>query len=106
MLAQLALSRREINTFLADARLSAETNIHTASELSLLRHSLTDDLSELIPELISTLSNDEPNATLLESTETLHRGLMELQSMKGYIQVIGQALRLRLNSHRAFQKLN
>ena len=102
MPAQLALSRREITAVLADARLSADTNLHTASELSLLRHSLTDDLSELIPELISTLTNDEPNATLLESTETLHRGLKELQSIKGYVQVIGQALRLRLNSHHAF----
>ncbi|KAF7792493.1 hypothetical protein EIP86_003534 [Pleurotus ostreatoroseus] len=73
----------------------AVKHIHTAQELSLLRHSLADELSFLSQELVSTLDGPEGEPTLLEDIETLHRNLKELQSVKGYIQVIEHALKLR-----------
>lgn len=72
-----------------------EEHLHTAQELSLLRHSLADELSFLSQELVSTLSGPEGEPTLLEDIEALHRNLKELQSVKGYIQVIEHALQLR-----------
>jgi hypothetical protein len=41
------------------------------------------------------MSNGEGTATLLEELETLQRSLKELQSVKGYVQVIQHALKLR-----------
>ncbi|GLB36487.1 putative RINT-1 / TIP-1 family protein [Lyophyllum shimeji] len=90
----LALSRSKIDALLADTHVSTETYIHTAQELSLLRHSLTDELAELSQELISTLSDGEGKSTLLEDIETLHRNLKELQSVKSYVQVAEHALKL------------
>ena len=47
-------------------------------------------------ELESALSsNPEDGPTLLEELETLHRSLKELDSVKGYVQVIEHALKLR-----------
>ncbi|KAG6866033.1 hypothetical protein C0991_009442 [Blastosporella zonata] len=92
--AKLSSSWSNITALLADSRVSAESHLHTAQELSLLRHSLTDELSDLSQELISTLSEGEGKSTLLEDIETLHRNLKELQSVKGYVQVIEQALKL------------
>ncbi|KAG6817638.1 hypothetical protein H0H87_006266 [Tephrocybe sp. NHM501043] len=92
---KLELSRSNITALLADTHVSAESHIHTAQELSLLRHSLTDELSELSQSLISTLSEGDGKSTLLEDIETLHRNLKELQSVKGYVQVIEHALILR-----------
>ena len=70
--------------------------MHTAQELALLRHSLADELSFLSGELESALSsNPEDGPTLLEELETLHRSLKELDSVKGYVQVIEHALKLR-----------
>lgn len=70
-------------------------HFHTAQELSLLRHSLTDELSELSNELVSAMSDGERKCTLLEDIETLHRTLKELQSVKGYVQIIQHTLDLR-----------
>ncbi|KNZ79633.1 RAD50-interacting protein 1 [Termitomyces sp. J132] len=91
---KFSLSRSKIATLFVDTRISAGTYIDTAQELSLLRHSLTDDLTELSQESISTLSEGESKSTLLEDIETLHRNLRELQSVKGYVQVIEHTLRL------------
>lgn len=41
------------------------------------------------------MSETESGPTLLEDVETLHRSLKELESVKGYIQVIEHALKLR-----------
>ncbi|KAG6919592.1 hypothetical protein DXG01_004256 [Tephrocybe rancida] len=102
---KLSLSESKITALLADTRVSAESDIHTAQELSLLRHSLTDELSELSQELISTLSEGDGRATLLEDIETLHRNLKELQSVKGYVQVIEHALNLSENSAKQIRSL-
>jgi hypothetical protein len=41
------------------------------------------------------MSEAESGPTLLEDIETLHRNLKELESVKGYVQVIEHALKLR-----------
>lgn len=69
-------------------------HLKAAQDLSLLRHSLADKLSDLSQELVLEYDeNREP--TLLEDLETLHQNLQELQSVKEYVQVIQHALKLR-----------
>ena len=69
-------------------------HLKAAQDLSLLRHSLADKLSDLSQELVLEYDeNREP--TLLEDLETLHQNLQELQSVKEYLQVIQHALKLR-----------
>jgi hypothetical protein len=92
---QLSLSRSSIDSLLVNTQASAEMYYHTAQELSLLRHSLADELSDLSNELVSAMSDGERKSTLLEDIETLHRNLKELQSVKGYVQIIEHGLKLR-----------
>ena len=84
-----------MDALIARTRSTAHEHLHTAQELSLLRHSLADELSYLSAELVSTLSGPEGKPTLLEDIETLHRNLKELQTIKGYVQVIEHALKIR-----------
>ena len=96
VVAQLAQSQTSLNRVIARTRKKATENLHTAQELSLLRHSLADELSFLSGELESSLSaNPDDGPTLLEDLETLHRSLKELDSVKGYVRVIEHALKLR-----------
>ena len=93
--AQLAHSQSNVDAVIAQTRQKATEQLHTAQELSLLRHSLSDELSFLSGELVSSLSGPEEGPTLLEDLEGLHRSLKEPESMKGYVQVIEHALKLR-----------
>ncbi len=93
--AQLAHSQSNVDAVIARTREKATEHLHTAQELSLLRHSLADELSFLSGELVSSLSGPEEGPTLLEDLEALHRSLKELESVKGYVQVIEHALKLR-----------
>lgn len=95
VLAQLAQSQGEVDTLITNTRSATQEHLHTAQELSLLRHSLTDELSFLSQELISSLSGPDGKPTLLEDIETLHRNLKELESVKGYIQVVEHVLKAR-----------
>ena len=70
-------------------------HLETAQNLSLLRHSLADNLSDLSQELLSLKYNEDREPMLLEDLETLHRNLNELQSVKEYVQAIQHALKLR-----------
>jgi hypothetical protein len=70
-------------------------HVHTAQELSLLRHSLTDELAFLNDELLSSLSNRGLGPSLLEDIETQHRNLKELETIKGYVQVVALALQYK-----------
>lgn len=63
-----------------------------AQELSLLRHSLADELGGLSEELTS---GEGEGPTLLEEIESLHRKLKELESVREYVQVIHKALELK-----------
>jgi RAD50-interacting protein 1 len=69
--------------------------LDNAKELSLERHILADELSELNSQLVSVMSDGESQPTLLEDLQTLHRNLKELESVRSYVQVIRHALRLR-----------
>lgn len=93
--AQLAHSQSNVDAVIAQTRQKSTEQLHTAQELSLLRHSLSDELSFLSGELVSSLSGPEEGPTLLEDLEALHRSLKELESVKGYVQVIEHALKLR-----------
>jgi hypothetical protein len=44
------------------------------------------------------MSEAESGSTLLEDIETLHRSLKELESLKSYVQVIKETLKLRFVS--------
>jgi hypothetical protein len=95
VLVQLSLSQLKVDTLVTETRASVEKHIHSAQELSLVRHSLADELLDLSQELVSTMSDGDRQSTLLEDIETLHRSLKELQSVKGYVQIIEHALKLR-----------
>ena len=79
---------------IAQTREQASAQLHTAQELALLLHSLADEFAYLSDELVSSLSGPDEGPTLLEDLEALHRSLKELESVKGYVQVIERALRL------------
>ncbi|KZT06301.1 uncharacterized protein LAESUDRAFT_653786 [Laetiporus sulphureus 93-53] len=91
---QLSQSRQVVNALIVETRASAELQLHTAQEPSLLRHSLSDELSYLSQQLVSSLGDPERKPTLLEDLETLHRSLKEVQSVKGYVQIVQQSLKL------------
>ena len=91
-IAQLAASQQNVDALITHTRESAQGHLHTAQELSLLRHSLTDELSYLSEQLVSSLSDQGGHPTLLEEIETMHRSLKELESVKSYLQVIEHAL--------------
>ncbi|KAA1468489.1 hypothetical protein DENSPDRAFT_833787 [Dentipellis sp. KUC8613] len=92
--ASLSTSRTEIQTLISQSRASAQSHLHTAQELSLLRHSLADELESLTSELVSSMSDSDGRPTLLEDIETMHRNLKELESIKVYVQIVHHALRL------------
>ncbi|KAI0706059.1 RINT-1 family protein [Cytidiella melzeri] len=93
---QFAQSQAEVTDVVARSRKSVEEHLYTAQELSLLRHSITDELTFLSQQLVSSLRGPDEKPTLLEDIETLHRRLKELQSVKGYVHVVEHALRIRL----------
>lgn len=97
--AQLTQSQLGVDALIEETKASTNAHIHHAQELSLLRHSLADELSSLSQELISSVGDPDRRPTLLEDVETLHRNLKELESIKGYVQVIQHALRLRYVPH-------
>ena len=80
---------------LLDTRTQAQAHLQSAQELSLLRHSIVDDSTELSRDLVSDLSLQEKEPTLLEEIETLHRNLKELTSIRSYVQIFEHALSLR-----------
>ena len=69
--------------------------LHSAQELSLLGHSLADELSSLFGQLLTDVSQQNETTTLLEDLEAMHRSLREQESIKAYVQVIHRALQLR-----------
>ncbi|KAF5356120.1 hypothetical protein D9756_004054 [Leucocoprinus leucothites] len=91
---QLSSSNLRIHALITDTRHSVEAQLETSQELSLLRHSLSDELTELASELVSVLHDGNRQHTLLEDVETLHRSLKELESVRDYVQVIQHGLKL------------
>ena len=97
--AQLAQSQQNVDALLAKAHSDAQEHLTAAQGLALMRHSLADELASLSDVLVSAAHNSvdgEPmGPTLLEEIETLHRNLKELQSVKGYVEVVHRARALR-----------
>ena len=81
-----------MSTILSEARLETSAHLHTAQELSLLRHSLADELASLTEGLVSTFSAERSTPTLLEDIETMHRSLKEQENIKAYLETIHRAL--------------
>jgi RAD50-interacting protein 1 len=94
-IAQLADSQPRIDALASESRVLAATHVQSAHELSLRRQSLSDELVFLSRDLVSTYSEGGSKPTILEEVETLHRNLKELESVKGYMQIIEHALKLR-----------
>jgi len=90
------MSQTSVDELIRDTLSSTRRHLATAQELSLARHALTDELSSLSAELVSSL-NPEGRArpTLMEELESLHRSLKELESVRNYVLVIERVLRLR-----------
>ena len=93
--AQLASSQDLVDSITAQTLGDANVYLETAQELGLIRDSLSDELSYLSGELVSSMSGPDRQPTLLEDLETLQRNLKELESVKDYVQVIHRALFLR-----------
>ncbi|KAJ3509803.1 hypothetical protein NLJ89_g5024 [Agrocybe chaxingu] len=90
----LSKSQTHVNEVLDQTRHAVRDHLDEAQQLSLLRHSLNDELSELTKDLVSLEYNDDGEPLLLEDLETLHRNLKELVSVKEYVQVVEHALKL------------
>ncbi|KAI0304653.1 TIP-1 family-domain-containing protein [Russula brevipes] len=90
----MAASNSSIQKLRSEQATSASLRLHSAQELSLLRHSLVDELSSLFAQLLSDHSQPDEPPTLLEDLEAMHRSLREQESIKAYVQVIHRALQL------------
>lgn len=94
---QVQQSRDTTDEQIRQTLVRTREDLASARGLSLARHTLTDELSSLSSELVSSLNRGERSKpTLLEELESLHRTLKELESVKSYISVIERALQLRL----------
>ncbi|KAL0572573.1 hypothetical protein V5O48_009393 [Marasmius crinis-equi] len=90
---KLSSSQSHLDDLLLRSRESTESYVQTAQGLSLIRHSLSDELHELSERLLSVSSNGL-SPTLLEDIEALHRNLKDLESIRSYVKVIEHALNL------------
>ncbi|CAA7259953.1 unnamed protein product [Cyclocybe aegerita] len=90
----LSTSQTHVNKVLDQTRHAVRNHLDEAQQLSLLRHSLNDQLSDLTKELVSLEYNDDREPLLLEDLETLHRNLKELVSVREYVQVVEHTLKL------------
>ncbi|KAF9523602.1 TIP-1 family-domain-containing protein [Crepidotus variabilis] len=101
---QLSTSQLGVDELLRNTRSAVEKHLEAAQELSLLRHSLDDELTELTGEFVSLNYNEDRPPRLLEDLETLHRSLKELSSVKHYVQIIQHALQLSEQAVETVQK--
>ncbi|KAF9065415.1 TIP-1 family-domain-containing protein [Rhodocollybia butyracea] len=102
---QLASSSSKVASLIAEAKSATHSHVETAENLSLLRHSLTDELVDLTENLLSSMSSEAGSSTLLEDIETLHRNLNDLQGVRAYAQVIQHALALSESSIQQIESL-
>jgi hypothetical protein len=90
----LSASESDVVELLHQTRQRLRTELEATQNLSLLRHSINDDLSYLKDDLVSSNYDEVREPSLLEDLETLQRSLKELTSVKQYIQVIEHGLQL------------
>jgi hypothetical protein len=91
----LSASESDVVELLHQTRQTLRTELEASQNLSLLRHSLNDELSDLKDDFVSLNYDEDREPSLLEDLETLQRNLKELTSVKQYVQVIGRGLELR-----------
>ncbi|KAG9223134.1 hypothetical protein CCMSSC00406_0000177 [Pleurotus cornucopiae] len=92
---KLANSQVNVDSTITGTRALAAAHLHTAQELSLVRHSLADELADINEDLLPHFSDDgERTSTLLEDIQSLHRELDELSNLKEYVLVIERAVKL------------
>lgn len=85
-------SQQETDKLLIETRNAAHSRIAEARELAFERHELADELSSLAKSLQEA---EDGGSTLFQDIDGLHRNLKELESVKGYVNVIHHALSLR-----------
>ena len=74
---------------------AAQRHHQEAHELSIQRHSLAEELADVSRALLSENYGEGREPSLMEDLETMHRSLKELESVKDYVLVLDNALRLR-----------
>jgi len=99
----LASSQDLVDSITAQTLRDANEYLETARGLELIRDSLSDELSYMSDEFLSSMSGPETQPTLLEDLETLQRNLKELESVKSYVRVIHRALSLRCGPNQWFE---
>ena len=90
-LVQLRESQNLVDDLVRESREKAGEQLTSAQGLALLRHSVADEISSLSDELSSENVKDL-KPTLYEEIETMHRNIKELESVKGYVQIVQSAL--------------
>ncbi|KAG8803228.1 hypothetical protein FRC16_006461 [Serendipita sp. 398] len=91
---ELATSTSNLSKEKAAVVDATTTTVTAAQDAALARHILSDDLSALSEELVSSREHGLGQPTLLEDLEALHRNLKGLQHVQQYVRVIQQALSL------------
>ncbi|KAJ8703048.1 hypothetical protein PTI98_001704 [Pleurotus ostreatus] len=100
---KLANSQVNVDSTITGTRALAAAHLHTAQELSLVRHSLADELADITEDLLPHFSDDgERTSTLLEDIQSLHRDLDELSNLKEYVLVIERAVKLSRSLFRPY----
>ncbi|KZV95590.1 hypothetical protein EXIGLDRAFT_671991 [Exidia glandulosa HHB12029] len=92
--AKASASSAETEKLIADTLTAVRAHLVSAQELSLARHALTDELTSLSEEMVSSVMDPDRQPTLMEELETLQRTLHELESVRDYVGVIHHALGL------------
>ncbi|KAG8833096.1 hypothetical protein FRC17_000035 [Serendipita sp. 399] len=84
---------------------ATKATVSAAQDAALARHILSDDLTALSEELVSSREHGIGEPTLLEGLEDLHRKLKELQHVQQYVRVIERALTLSATAVDEFKAL-
>ncbi|PVG00291.1 hypothetical protein CPB86DRAFT_805974 [Serendipita vermifera] len=91
---ELAQSTEKLTQERASCVEQIRTTVTTAQDAALLRHILSDDITALSEELVSSYDHGIAQPTLLESLEDVHRKLNELEHVRQYVKVVQQGLKL------------
>ncbi|KDQ20405.1 hypothetical protein BOTBODRAFT_183196 [Botryobasidium botryosum FD-172 SS1] len=92
--AQLRESSAACERHIQDALASSRDMLHTAQELSLIRHGIADEQTALAEELVPDATSDKGKGkqTLLQDLEELHERLGELERARTYVRAVERCL--------------
>ncbi|CAG8732279.1 10317_t:CDS:2, partial [Acaulospora colombiana] len=91
---ELAKSTEKVTQERASCIEQIRETVTTAQDAALLRHILSDDITALSEEIVSSYEHGITQPTLLEGFEDLHRKLNELEHVRQYVKVVQQGLKL------------